>query len=84
MSFHRMHSSTIIMTTGNSGSSFKTFNQKDVSGSWKKFSDEFLFVLELLQELKMGSRFTNLRIRAATWLKATGFEGRAFYCPYYD
>ena len=74
MSCHRMHSSTIIMTTGNSGSSFRTFNQKDVSGSWKK----------LLQELKMGSRFTNLRIRAATWLKAIGFEGRAFYCQYYD
>ena len=81
MSFHRMHSSTTIMTTGNSGSSFKTFNQKDVSGSWKKFSDEFLLALAL-QELMMGSKFTNLRnrIRAVTWLKAMGFKGRAFYC----
>ena len=52
--------SALAMANENSSSSFGTFpllviDQSDISGSWKRFSDEFL----LLQELEINSRYFN-------------------------
>ena len=63
------------MATGNSSGSFEAFpqlviDQSDISGSWKKFSDEFLLALEL-RELETNSRYNNdSRIIAVALLKA--------------
>ena len=66
-----------------SGSSFGAFpqlviDQSDVSGSWKKFSDEFLLALEL-RELEINSRcINNPRIKTVALLRAVEHEGRTF------
>ena len=69
------------MATGNSSSSFDAFpqlviDQSDISGSWKKFSDEFLLALEL-RKPEIDSRYiNNPRIKTVALLRAVGHEGR--------
>ena len=66
-----------------SGSSFGAFpeliiDQRDVSGSWKKFSKDFVLALEF-RELELGTRFNNNpRTKTVALLKAVGLEGRDF------
>ena len=71
------------MATGNSSSNLGAFpqlviDQSDISGSWKKFSDEILLALEL-RELEIDSRYIyNPRIKTVALLRAIGHEGRTF------
>ena len=66
-----------------SGSSFGAFSeliidQRNVSGSWKKFSEDSVLALEL-RELELGTRFNkNPRTNTVALLKAVGLEGRDF------
>ena len=53
-------------------------DQSDISGSWKKFSDEFSLALEL-RELEIDSRYiNNPRIKTVALLRTVGHEGKTF------
>ena len=54
-------------------------DQNDVTGSWRKFADEFMIAIEL-QEMDLGAQgYANPRARLLALIKAVGQEGRDFF-----
>ena len=53
------------------------FDQNHVSGSWRKFSQDFVLAIEL-RDLELNIRYTNPRSKIVALLKAVRQESRDF------